>query len=193
MPADYKLTDRLRAEYLDLYQSCRVTKNPAEVDEIIDRITASETRYSTVADPLAIPWYVVAVIHSMEAGLRFTRHLHNGDPLTARTVNVPKGRPRTGRPPFTWEESARDALKYDGLDKVDDWSLTSILYELEKYNGFGYRRRGINTPYLWSFSNHYRKGRFVSDGHYDAESVSKQIGAGVLLRRMEDRSLIAPL
>jgi len=38
----------------------------------------------------------------------FKLHLHNGDPLTARTVNVPKGRPKTGQPPFAWGISAKD-------------------------------------------------------------------------------------
>jgi len=34
----------------------------------------------------------------MECGLDFTRHLHNGDPLIARTVRAPAGRLVDGRP-----------------------------------------------------------------------------------------------
>jgi hypothetical protein len=33
-------------------------------------------------------------------------------------------------------------------------------------NGFGYRAHGINSPYLWSYSNQYHAGKFVSDGVY---------------------------
>ena len=190
MAKTYPLTERMRAEYLDLFETCRVTKNPEEVDDMAARIASNETRYRGVSDPFGIPWYVVGLIHAMEASLNFTRHLHNGDPLTARTVNVPKGRPKTGKPPFTWEQSARDALRYDGFDKVGDWSLTSTLYQLERYNGFGYRAHGINTPYLWSFSNHYTRGKYTSDGQFDANVVSKQIGAAVLLRRMVDGGFV---
>jgi lysozyme family protein len=48
---------------------------------------------AAVAGEVGIPWYVVAVIHNMEAGQNLRTHLHNGDSLTARTVHVPAGRP----------------------------------------------------------------------------------------------------
>lgn len=170
-----------------------MTKKPDQVDATVDRIDANATRYHAVADPVAIPWYVVGFIHYLEASLSFRRHLHNGDPLTARTVHVPKGRPRSGKPPFTWEASARDAIRYEGLDKVTDWSLTGTLYQIEKYNGFGYRLHGIHSPYLWSFSNHYTRGKYAADGKFDPDLVSTQIGAAVLLRVMVNRGLVADL
>jgi lysozyme family protein len=40
----------------------------------------------------------------------------------------------------------------------------------------------LPTPYLWSFSNNYEKGKFVADGHYDPEAVSKQCGAALMLK-----------
>ena len=42
----------------------------------------------------------------------------------------------------------------------------------------------VLTPYLWSFSNHYKKGKFVKDGKFDPEFVSKQCGAAVILKLM---------
>ena len=57
-----------------------------------------------------------------------------------------------------------------------------MLYQLERYNGFGYRKRGLVTPYLWSFSNLYIKGKFVADGHFDPNAVSKQCGAALMLK-----------
>ena len=186
-----ELTDALRAEYLDLFESCVVVQNPDQVNATVDRIAANAARYHAVADPFRIPWYVVGLIHYLEASLSFRRHLHNGDPLTARTVHVPKGRPRSGKPPFTWEASAGDAIRYEGLDRVTDWSLTGTLYQLEKYNGFGYRLHGIHSPYLWSFSNHYTRGKYAADGKFDPDLVSTQIGAAVLLRVMVNRGLVA--
>ena len=86
----------------------------------------------------------------MESSLNFKRHLHNGDPLTARTVHVPSGRPRQGDPPFTWEQSAADALTLRNLGPRTDWSLSGTLYALEGYNGWGYRRYHpeVFSPYL---------------------------------------------
>ena len=63
------------------------------------------------------------VIHSLEAGLSFARHLHNGDPLSARTVQVPRGRPLADEPPFTWEQSAADALTMEGITDVKGWTV----------------------------------------------------------------------
>jgi hypothetical protein len=124
----------------------------------------------------------------MECNFSFKHHLHNGDPLTGYTVHVPANRPKVGHaPPFTFEESAVDAIKLMKYDQVTNWSLSFILLKLEGYNGFGYNRKGIHTPYLWSYSNHYTKGKYVKDGVYDANAVSSQLGAAVILKRMEDQ------
>src|SRR4029077_17378517 len=98
----------------------------------------------------------------------------------------------SGQPPFTWEESATDALRLKKLDKVTDWNLPRTLYQLEAYNGFGYRLRHpeVLTPYLWSFSDHYTQGQYVADGTFSSTAVSKQCGAAVLLRRMAELGVI---
>ena len=124
----------------------------------------------------------------MEGNCNFKTHLHNGDPLSARTYHVPKGRPkaapRSGHFPYTWEESAEDSLVFQGYDKVRDWTVLRFLYLWEAYNGWGYYYHGINSPYLWSFSNNYTAGRYVSDGVWSSTSVSKQIGTACLLKWM---------
>ncbi|HBB98745.1 MAG TPA: hypothetical protein DC054_25480, partial [Blastocatellia bacterium] len=102
------------------------------------------------------------------------------------TVQVPPGRPATGNPPFKWEDSAIDALVFENFDRVEDWTLPGSLFRLEGFNGFGSRTRGINSPYLWSFSNHYTKGKFVKDGVFNSEAVSQQCGVAILLRKMVD-------
>lgn len=125
-----------------------------------------------------IPWEFIAVIHHLECGGNFSKHLHNGDSLKRKTVRVPAGRPLKGNGPFTFFESAVDALTMKGFDKIVDWSTERMVYELERYNGFGYRTyRNINSPYLWSGTNHYSKGKYVADGKYDSQAVSKQTGA----------------
>jgi lysozyme family protein len=193
------LTDDLRQQYQTLFNSCVV--NPgrqAVVESTIARIMPNQARYQSVAGPLGMPWFFVAVIHNMECSLNFNCHLHNGDPLTARTVHVPAGRPPSGQPPFTWEQSATDALTVEGFANKTDWTLPAILYRLEAYNGFGYRNRvpPINTPYLWSFSNQYTSGKFVADRQFDPNAVSSQCGAAVILFQMVQNgavSFLAPV
>jgi lysozyme family protein len=183
----------LADEYRRLFDTCHVRpERAADVDRLVARIAGSRDRYVGVADPLGIPWYVVGVIHCMEASLDFTRHLHNGDPLTGRTVQEPPGRPRSGSPPFTWEQSATDSLQFQRLTGLADWSLPRTLYRLEAYNGFGYRRNHpeVLTPYLWSFSSHYTSGKYVRDGIFSSTAPSRQCGAAVLLRRMSENGSI---
>lgn len=184
------LSDNLRNEYILLFNTCNILPSRASsVENIIKRILVNKDRYLQVGEPLRIPWYFIAVIHNMESSLSFNGHFHNGDPLTARTKQLPKGRPLQGNPPFTWEESADDALKYQKLDKWNDWSVAGLLYKLEEYNGWGYRAKHphVLSPYLWSFSNHYSKGKYVADGRWSETAVSQQCGAAVLLRRMAEK------
>lgn len=190
--ANVRLTDALRREYEELYDTCEIRSGRfGDVDRVVDRILPNRQRYETVASGVGAPWYFVAVIHNMESSLNFKRHLHNGDPLTARTRHVPAGRP-PGDPPFTWEESAEDALKLRRIDRVSSWGVAGLLYELEGYNGWGYRKfhPHVKSPYLWSFSNHYSRGKYVADGTWSDRAVSRQCGAAVLLRRLEQRGEI---
>jgi len=175
------------AQYQQLWDTAVIReKNKDEINSLLFKIKKNGTRYLSVSNATHVPWYVIAVIHNMEASLNFTRHLHNGDKLTARTTHVPAGRPLAGNPPFTWEESAVDALTMQGMTKITDWSVPNILLTLEKYNGGGYAKRGINTPYLWAATNHYGDapniGKYVADGHFDPKAISIQIGAAALLK-----------
>jgi len=185
-----RLTEALKREYEEMYDTCEIRSDRfSRVDALVDRILPNRSRYETVAGTVGAPWWFVAVIHNMESSLSFERHLHNGDRLTARTHHVPAGRPPTGEPPFAWEVSAEDALKLRRIDGVPSWGLPRLLYELEAYNGFGYRRfhAQVKSPYLWSFSNHYDQGKYVADGTWSDTAVSRQCGAAVILRRLEER------
>ncbi len=194
--AKVNFTQSLQEEYEELYLTCEVKADRFDdIDPIVDGVLENQERYEAVASEVGAPWFFIAAIHNMEASRRFNRHLHNGDRLTARTVHVPSGRPVEGDPPFSWEESAQDALNMHGINKVEEWSLPRILYELEKYNGWGYRlyHAHVKSPYLWSFSNHYTSGKYVADGTWSDTAVSRQCGAAVIIRRLEERGEIGPL
>ena len=128
----------LKDEYSNLWAEMAIRREKLpEVDAIVERIVRHKDAYRSVERLTRVPWFAIAIIHNLEAGGDFNRHLHNGDPLTARTVHVPAGRPRSGNPPFTWEESAVDALEYDGLTQVTDWSAEHLAYLFEALQRLG--------------------------------------------------------
>lgn len=191
--AKINYTNGLANEYIRLYRTCEAKPGKFDkIDKLVDTLISHRSRYENVADALSIPWYFIAAIHNMESSQNFSKHLHNGDPLTARTKHVPAGRPKKGKPPFTWEESAIDALKLRKLHKVKEWSLPRLLYKLEGYNGWGYRlyHTHVLSPYLWSFSNHYKGGKYIADGTWSDTATSRQCGAAVLIKRLEERNEI---
>ena len=181
----------LRISYQLCFDNCQLNSDrEGDTDVIIQKITNNQLRYQSVSDVVGVPWYVIAVIHNMEASLSFKCHLHNGDPLNARTTHVPAGRPLAGNPPFTWEDSSIDAIRLEELDHWNDWTIPGICYKLEKFNGTGYRAHHINSPYLWGSSNQYSSGKYVQDHVFSITAVSKQIGAMVILKRMEQKGTI---
>jgi lysozyme family protein len=75
---------------------------------------------------------------------------------------------------------------------VQDWSIARFLYQMERYNGFGYRRQQINSPYLWNCTSLYTKGRYVADGHFDPNAAPPpRCGAAALLRQLINRGQVA--
>ena len=184
--------DDVEVRLATMYAECEVRGDriPEVEDVYVRRMIEYRELYTDVGTQLGIPWWFIGVIHSLESTFSMSQHLHNGDPLTARTVNVPKGRPETGSPPFSWRDSALDALKYGKLDGHRDWSIGAALDRLEKYNGLGYRNQELVSPYLWSYSHYYEKGKYVSDGTFDATVVSKQCGGATLIRYLENKRLV---
>lgn len=171
--------------YRNLWEKARIRpEKAATVRRVAQRIAGMRSRYEPVASVTGVPWYVIAIIHHLESNANFNTHLHNGDPLSARTRRVPAGRPKAGSPPFTWTASAVDALRYMGLHKVPSWEMSRVLYELERYNGQGYFYKGINSPYLWSMTTLYTRGKYVADGRYSATAVSAQVGAAAILKEL---------
>lgn len=159
------------------------------IDGLARKIIANKSRYKAVSDKLAkdgnrIPWQFIGVVHARESGLDFGTHLHNGDPLTRRTYHVPAGRPLGGKPPFTWEYSAEDALRQESLENITDWSMPMICYQLERYNGWGYQMHGVPSAYLWSGTNIYQGGKYEADGVWNSNYWDIQEGAMVVLLRI---------
>jgi lysozyme family protein len=192
MPVSAAAPDNETLSYSDLEPSYEKLFNAVQIDAghkgevewYRKKVVSGRTDYESVVALTTVPWWFVGIVHGLECSFNFSTHLHNGDPLAAQTIHVPAGLPKVWNPPTDWVSSAQDAIVHQKLTTQNDWSLPRSLYRLEGYNGYGYYAKGINSPYLWSFSNLYTSGKFVADHRYDPAAISKQCGGAVLLKAL---------
>jgi lysozyme family protein len=190
------MCDNIRIQYDELYESMEFL--PGKWDEaaqISERINANQYRYKAAVKGLTTPWFVVALIHQMEADGNFQRQLINGEPYNRVTRRWPKGK----GPWVSWEASTLWNFQHSEDAEVfmkRGWDRWRIFDRLERYNGLGYRRKELPTPYLWAGSNHGANvGKFVeeeiTDGVYKPvyrpELVSDQIGAALIYKVLMER------
>jgi len=182
---------KLNEEYSSMFSSMKILDIDL-VKKTVDEIVKNKEVYEKVG---IAPWYWIGCIHYREATLNFKTHLHNGDSLKKRTVNEPSGRPLsdpTTLGGYAWEISAKDALHLKELDKWTDWSIEGLLYQAERYNGFGYRLyKSNNSPYLWSGTNNWKSGKYLLDGKYSATATKDQLGVAPLLFEMKARNIFS--
>src|SRR5690606_14680775 len=67
-----------------------------------------------------------------------------------------------------------------------DWSIEGTLDILERYNGLGYRNKGLPSPYLWAGTDQYVKGKYVADGKFDPNHVDRQLGVAPILMKLRE-------
>jgi lysozyme family protein len=164
--------------YANLWAKAKLNPNTkATVLRIAQNLVTNQARYQQIASVIGCPWWFIAVAHQMESGANFKTYLGNGQSLAHVTTIEP-----IGRGPFkTFEAGALDALRHEGVDKIKVWDIPRALYMWESFNGFGYVSHGINSPYVWSYTNLYTRGKFVADHDYDPNAVSTQCGAAAIL------------
>ena len=162
----------------------------AELQQFLKHYGENKARYEAVGKKTGLPADLVAALHWREANGRFDRLMSNGDPLDKKSTKYPKDGPYA-----SWEDSAFAALnaadkqenrKTSGLDK-DPNDIVALASFAELWNGLGYYDRGVPSPYVFSGTDVYSKGKYIADGKYDADVVDRQIGVIpmlVQLRRM---------
>lgn len=181
------------SDNLNRWNNARFTRS-TDINAQAAKIISNRSRYEAVSKATGVPWDVIGVIHYRESSGDFAGVLHNGDRIIGTgklTVKVPKG-----RGPFaTWEEAAIDALVNTPpyAAKSDDWSISGTLDILERYNGLGYRMRGLPSPYLWAGTDQYVKGKFVADGKFDPNHVDKQLGTAPILLKIREETAAKPV
>lgn len=182
-----------RSDYVNLYYLSKLELgHDPELRLACNKILNNQTVYKSVADQAQVPWLCVAILHFRESGFDFTKHLHNGDPLTARTIRVPAGRPILGNAPFDWVDSAVDAIHIAWKPPGPvEWNVGTALAFFEHYNGMGYQiKHKINSPYVWNYTSAYSSGLYASDGQFDPNLVSKQAGCAAILKQLENQGIV---
>ena len=165
------------------WAAVRPTRNFSSVAKHLVEPVA-KARYVAVAKKTGVPWWFIAVAHERESSQSWKGSLAQGDPWDKVSVHVP-----AGRGPFkSWEDAAVDALANCApfAARNKDWSIGGSLTMLEQYNGLGYFKRGLPSPYIWSGTDQYKSGKYVRDGVFDPNAVDKQLGcAGLILAMMK--------
>lgn len=145
---------------------------------------ANRSRYEEVARRTNMPPEMVAAIHWRESNGNFDTYLHQGDPLGRRAVNHPRNIPVF----HNWEDGATHALHQKratqealGINRTTTDPARLAAYA-ETYNGLGYHGRGVPSPYVYAGTDQYQRGKFTSDGRYDARHVDQQLGIIPMLR-----------
>ena len=165
----------------------------AHIDGVADRLLAAKARYQNIAAITHVPWFVIAVIHEREASQSWLANIAQGDPWCKVSTRVPRG-----RGPFaSWEDAAIDALKNCApcAGRWGDWSAGGALTLLEQYNGLGYAEGPFDkasgkkyppqaSPYIWASTDQYKKGKYITDGHFDPNAIDSQLGCAALIARM---------
>ncbi len=141
----------------------------------------NQEKYQKVEDATGVPAQLIAAIHWRESTGNFNTYLHNGDPLGKPTVHVPEGIYFED-----WSEAAIHAISSHNPEIVQEGDVNSLYEFAEQYNGNGYKKRGINTPYVWAGTTNYQSGKFVADHVFDSSAVDKQLGVAVMLQAICD-------
>lgn len=174
----HNLTQRNTARWDD----AKLTRS-SEFGPVAKRLVAAKSRYQTIEARTGVPWFVIAVIHQRESSQNFARSLAQGDPWNVVSTHVPKG-----RGPFaSFEDAAIDALAIcpPYAARWKDWTPGGTMTLLEQYNGLGYANKGIPSPYVWSGTDQYKRGKYVADGVFDAAAVDRQLGCAGLILAMQ--------
>ena len=189
---DDKLQRQIEAVYKDDEKRATDAKPDLSKDQkgdvaAFDRNWAkNEAHYQAVADKAGVPAKLVAALHWREGSGDFGTYLQNGDPLGKPTTHVPVGKNFSD-----WDEAAIDALKdkqaiADGIGLTKDTTdLGAEATYAEFYNGLGYHNRGVPSPYAFSGTDQYTRGKYVGDGDYSAKTKDQQVGVMALIQSLD--------
>jgi lysozyme family protein len=172
--------DDLKKDYAaDLFDA-KPTRS-SEAIAVAKRLLVNRDRFLAMQAMSGVPaLWVMPVFEREEPS--FNTYLGNGDPLNRPTRHVPRG-----RGPFSsWETGATDALTLDHVNEPADWTGPWACWQWEKWNGFGPRRHGRPSGYLWAGTTIYQGGKYVADGIWSRGTWDTQLGCVELGRAIAE-------
>lgn len=156
----------------------------ADMTRFQQNYQANRGRYEEVARRTNMPPEMIAALHWRESNGNFNTYLHQGDRLGRPAVNQPRNIPVF----HNWEDGAAHALGQKratqealGITRTTTDPAKLAAYA-ETYNGLGYHGRGVPSPYVYAGTDQYQRGKYTSDGRYNARHVDQQLGVIPMLR-----------
>lgn len=168
-----------KAEFTARWNAMVVNSNRLDdFSEAASRLYRNVSTYRQVEKLTGVPAAMVMVIHERECSGAMWGYLGNGERWDRVTTLVP-----AGRGPFHgFVDGAVDALTYEGLVHITDWSIERALFSEEWLNGEGYREyHNEASPYIWGGTNQQTIGKYTSDGHFDPTAMDTQPGCAPLM------------
>ena len=127
-----------------------------------------------IAQKTGLPPELIAAIHYRESTGNFDATIKDGSKLPAGVSFVDDAVNISNDANYVIFKEAYNM----SADSVDVIAMLSIA---EVHNGTGYYKMGLNSPYLYSGTNLYTKGKYDADGHYNPDLVDKQPGIFLLI------------
>ena len=162
-------------------RTAKMTPAQAEdLDLFVANWKKNQKRYEAVSQKTGVPAPLIAALHWRESTGDFTTYLHQGDKLGRKARHVPRNIPVFS----VWEDAAVHALTMSDKAAVrDDLGMKSDTRDAaamatyaEFYNGLGYDGRNTASPYVYSGTDNYSRGKYFSDGHYSKSYQDQQLG-----------------
>ncbi len=150
--------------------------------------------YKSVSSKAKVPAQLVAAIHYRENTTdclkgKFNIYLHNGDKLGKPTVHEPKGiYYKKGQFVSAAINAIENKARYrDYFYKLqsDSKNIVAMCSFALVYNGKpSESKRWKHHPYIFSGTNLYKKGKYISDGRYSSSAIDKQVGIMLLIDKI---------
>ena len=158
-------------------------KNFAQYDQVAKNLNAKGYNVSPAQ---------VAALHWREGSGSFSKSIANGQSLNSYVRK--DGLMGNGSPSNSfsktndWSQNASEVLEYKFKEKYGKSASSKNFGDqkqffdfAERYNGMGYRKKGVPSPYIWAGTDQYSGGKYVADGKYDPNHVDQQLGVAALV------------
>lgn len=131
-----------------------------------------------------VPWWFIPLVHERECirGVdNWTCNIGQGTPFNQKSHIKPYNGPF-----HSFREAAIAALVNEAPHAANNtnWSGGGTMTIAEAYNGMGYAKKGLPSPYVWSGTDQYVKGKYIRDGVFDPNKVDTQLGVAISLKAM---------